>query len=720
MNDSISSGKRKEEINKISKTIKQDGLIFMLKEEDETADVIGHDDDVKGDILIPRSIICESKEYIINGLLKDSFNNSRSIRSIRFPSDSELQIIESGTFSESNIESISIPSSILKIEDGWCHLSSLKKVTIIPTTKQQNISYCNDDESVIVGKTDVNKDEYDVLLFVNRDVKKVTIPPNIKQIASFAFNRSLIESIVIPPQITRIGPGAFSGCFQLRRVEIAPDSSLQEIEDNVFQCCSIESIFIPPHVKRIGEEAFIGSKRLKDVNLSKESELQIIGKDAFTNTSIESFNVPRHVTQICERAFSLCKKLKCVDFDVNSELQTIQPELFAWSSIEKLTIPSSVCNFESGWCNGLFDLKKVVISPNNHYFMNVNDKMIIGKSDLSSDDYDVLLFVSHGIEKVVIPSFIKQISDFSFSNSSIKSILIPSHVKRICKSAFSGCKQLEFVEFEKNSELETIEDLVFEGSSINRLKIPSSVINFSDEWCKGANQLVDIEVFQSKQNNNNIKCDDCKILFGKTNKESDDFDVLLFAGRDIKTLIIPPSIKIIASFAFTESSIESVFVSSQLIRIFKNAFCSCENLRRIEIPFDSKLQFIDDEAFTSTSIESIFIPRFVTRIGYNAFGFCSNLRRIEIPPDSMLQEIGYLAFMSSGIDSIYIPSHVTRICESPFIDCKNLNIIEFDENAEMELIDIKKINYGQNKNKINMIPTLIRSRAIMNPISTTL
>ena len=718
MNDKISSGKRKEEINKNSKTIKQDGLIYMLKEEDETADVIGHDDDVKGDILIPRSIIYESKEYIISGLLKDSFNNSRSIRSIRFPPDSELQIIESGTFSESDIESISIPSSILKIEDGWCRLSLPKKVTIIPTTKQQNISYCNDDESVIVGKTDNNKDEYDVLLFVNRDVKKVTIPPNIKQIASFAFSRSLIESIVIPPQITRIGRGAFSCCFQLQRVEISPDSSLQEIEDNVFQCCSIESIFIPPHVKRIGEEAFIGCKRLKDVNLSKESELQIIGKDAFTNTSIESFNVPRHVTQICERAFSLCKKLKCIDFDVNSELQTIQPELFAWSSIEKLTIPSSVCNFESGWCNGLFDLKKVVISPNNHYFMNIDDKMIIGKSDLNSDDYDVLLFVSQGIEKVVIPSFIKQISDFSFSNSLIKSILIPSHVKRICKSAFSGCKQLEFVEFEKNSELETIEDLVFEDSSIKRLKIPSCVMNFSDEWCKGANQLVDIEVFQSKQNNNNIniKCDDCKILCGKTNKESDDFDVLLFAGRDIKTLITPPSIKIIAPFAFSESSIESVFVSAQLIRISKNAFCSCEDLRRIEIPFDSKLQFIDDEAFASTSIESIFIPRFVTRIGYNAFGFCSKLRRIEIPPDSMLQEIGYLAFRSSGIDSIYIPSHVTRICEFPFIDCKNLNIMEFDENTEMELIDIKKINYCQNKNKINLIQTLIRGSAIIKTI----
>ena len=77
------------------------------------------------------------------------------------------------------------------------------------------------------------------------------------------------------------------------------------------------------------------------------------------------------------------------------------------------------------------------------------EKFIIGKSNLNSKNFDVLLIAPKDMKSVKIPSFIKIISEYAFYESSIESIYIPSNVTHICDHAFSICLSLKKLNLQK-------------------------------------------------------------------------------------------------------------------------------------------------------------------------------------------------------------------------------------------------------------------------------
>lgn len=68
---------------------------------------------------------------------------------------------------------------------------------------------------------------------------------------------------------------------------------------------------------------------------------------------------------------------------------------------------------------------------------------------------------------------------------------------------------------------------------------------------------------------------DNKYLIGKSDAKKDEFDILLFACRDIEKISIPSNIKTISSCAFNH----------------------CHKLAKVEIPNNSKLEKIGSKAF---------------------------------------------------------------------------------------------------------------------------
>lgn len=89
------------------KSVRQNGLITLLNEEDQTAGVIGNDSS-SGDIFIPKSVKYENQEFVVKKIMRKSLNNSDSINSVQFASDSDFNIIENEAFSNSSIKSITI------------------------------------------------------------------------------------------------------------------------------------------------------------------------------------------------------------------------------------------------------------------------------------------------------------------------------------------------------------------------------------------------------------------------------------------------------------------------------------------------------------------------------------------------------------------------------------------------------------------------------------
>ena len=113
------------------------------------------------------------------------------------------------------------------------------------------------------------------------------------------------------------------------------------------------------------------------------------------------------VVCIKEGSFQNSTKIRSIHLPVDSKVEKIEKNAFADSSIESIFISSSVTCLSEGWCKGTSKLKKVKIMPKNKYFICFDNDMILGKSDIQSQNYDIILFVNRDIKKIKIPSFVK-------------------------------------------------------------------------------------------------------------------------------------------------------------------------------------------------------------------------------------------------------------------------------------------------------------------------
>lgn len=115
-------------------------------------------------------------------------------------------------------------------------------------------------------------------------------------------------------------------------------------------------------------------------------------------------------------------------------------------------------------------------------------KMILSKSNINSDVFDVVNFVSKDCTEITIPSNIKLIGADSFAYCNIDTIFIPKSVTRICEMAFNDCNASSIV-FEKDSDLQIIDYGAFDTYSIKYFNLPGKIkyldlnsFNDSEEW----------------------------------------------------------------------------------------------------------------------------------------------------------------------------------------------------------------------------------------------
>lgn len=658
------------------------GLIFKLNIENSTAQII-RSKNAKGNIFIPSSIFHNSHKYILTCITSKSFENNVHIKSIEFPPNSELRIIESDAFINSSLEAISIPATVNELQEGWCKGTS--KLTKINLSKE-NPNFKLYNQRFLMSKNE--KNEFENIIFANRDVKEAQIPNFIKHIKPFAFYE----------------------CEQLNKIEFSDDSLLETIEKESFSYSSIEKIKIPSTVKKIGDGCFSWCEKLEIVEFGENSNLLSIGKIAFYQSSLKFISLPSSLERICDSAFVWCHFLKSIQFPDDSELRSIENYAFYGSAIESVSIPSKVEDLKEFWCKNTPQLNKICISKNNKKFFYYENKMLIGKSDLNSDIFDVLFFVNRDVDSVLIPSFIKKIGSFAFAHcqnlkeiefeensnltsiekgafasSLIESITIPKHVKVIGEEAFIRCYRLKKIEFAKDSELQIIEKHAFKDSMITSISIPSTVEELQDGWCDGTSKLTNVAISPKNCHFKYLDSDN-KIIIGKnkSDKCQDEYENIIFANRDVKEALVPSYIKHIKPFAFYQ----------------------CSHLKKISFSDDSLLETIDSESFSFSKIESIKIPSTVRIINDSSFNCCCKLNRCEFSPNSELQKIGKDSFWSSFLKTIKIPAGVKTIEEGTFSNCKNIKNIEFEKDSKLKLIDKKAFAYSSIK--AISIPPLVK------------
>lgn len=310
------------------------------------------------------------------------------------------------------------------------------------------------------------------------------------------------------------------------------------------------------------------------------------------------------------------------------------------SSLTHITLSSSVKNLEEGWCCGTADLIEVKICLDNPYFKLYDDKLVLGKSNKEQENFNVLVFCPRDVKTLTLPDFIEIIDPF----------------------AFEGCLKLQKLIIQTESKLRIIKKYALAHKSITTITFPSKLTEVEEGWCRCTKKLINFNV---SPENPYFKSYDNKFILGKSNKEQDNFDVLVFCPRDVVKLTLPDFVEIIGPFAFN----------------------NCEKIGEIIISNESKLRIIEESSFCNSKIKSIYFSPHLTKICEKAFYNCNFLKDIQVDDNCELSFIGKNAFSNTSIESFKVPLNLTIIEESAFDSCIKLKQVEIPNNSKLQVIE---------------------------------
>lgn len=187
-----------------------------------------------------------------------------------------------------------------------------------------------------------------------------------------------------------------------------------------------------------------------------------------------------------------------------------------------------------------------------------------------------------------------------------------------------------------------------------------------------------------------------------------------FSGKhDIKSVLLPSTLKTISSYAFFSSSITAVTIPEGVEKIGENAFLCCNSLTSVTLP--KSITKLDDGAFSTCTkltyiklpenlkvlpsiiggcekLESIDLPQSITEIRSMSFANCSSLKTVKLP--KLITNIPIFCFENCrSLKSVYIGKNVTKIESNAFQNCESLTDIYFEgSKADKEKITIGNEN----------------------------
>jgi len=223
-----------------------------------------------------------------------------------------LKAIPEMAFSESSIESLVIPSSVLGIWAGaFSGCSSLTSITIpdsVSSIENGAFYQCSSLTSITIP------DSVEIIragAFSESGLTSITIPDSVSSIENGAFSKcSSLTSITIPSSVSFIGDEAFSECSSLTSAILG--EGLASTGNGVFSgCSSLISITIPDSVKSIGNGAFYQCSSLTSITIP--DSVVIIGTMAFSEcSSLTSAILGEGLGLIADQAFSGCSSLTSI------------------------------------------------------------------------------------------------------------------------------------------------------------------------------------------------------------------------------------------------------------------------------------------------------------------------------------------------------------------------------------------------------------------------
>lgn len=325
-------------------------------------------------------------------------------------------------FKESGLQSITIPSSVTTMGGNVfeeCH-SLTSAVIGAPNTGDRTFHGCNNLTTVTIQNS-VTTIGTSAFADCN-SLTSITIPNNVTAINADAFARTGLISVTIPSGVTSISNQTFKDCKALKSVTI-PDGVTSIGNSAFYGCSSLTSVTIPDSVTSIGVSAFAVSG-VKNITIS--NSVTSIGNYAFESCkSLVSVEIPDSVTSIGQRAFGNCSILENVS--IPSKVTYIGDGAFVECKMSSVTIPGTVTSIGEMTFFDCGNLSKVVIEEG---------VVSIGRSAFSTCEK---------LTDITLPNSVITLGDSAFSYCAMTSIRLPDNLASIGYNTFGNCSNLTSV-----------------------------------------------------------------------------------------------------------------------------------------------------------------------------------------------------------------------------------------------------------------------------------
>lgn len=461
---------------------------------------------------------------------------------------------------------------------------------------------------------------------------------------------SVLETLVIPNSVKKMGQGIFAGCTRLTSISmpcyentfnfmwLCTDASKNSIS-------SSDDIFLPPvHTINItggtaipgqmfyiwGEAEETFRSTLKTLTIS--DSITSIGQDAFGSCPDEIFEEENGIKYIGKWAIA-CS-------DVNFSLRDDTIGIASWAlvdqsgdydefddSITKFTVPASIKHLSAmSLLVSPYITEYEVESGNNEYC--AVDGVVYTKNMDTLVQYPI----AKAQETFVFPQSVKNISPSAFYGSQIKKVILPNGITEISAGAFSDC-MLE--EISIPNSVTKIGEYAFSHTNLETIILPEKITEIPN----GA-----------------------------------------FSGSKLSSITIPSTVTKIGDIAFSDCrSLTSITLPEDVTEIGDGAFDYCDSLTSITLP-EGVTEIADRAFYHCDKLASIKIPDGVTKIGKSAFDQCYNLKYVELPEG--LKRIEDSAFYVSSLLSITLPKSLTYIGDDAFTGC---SIVEVVNNSSLHI-----------------------------------
>ena len=306
--------------------------------------------------------------------------------------------------------------------------------------------------------------------FDRTGLETLVLPEGVTFLGGNAFGHAKLKSVSLPSTVAKMtatneksDANPFAFCENLEEIYVAEGNKayksdgncVMRREDNTlvvgckaskipsytehigrfaFQGAALESVALPEGVTSIGDYAFAHNDRLKEITLPQS--LTSIGKYAFLwCAALESIALPDGVTSVGNNAFSTCISLK------------------------ELALGAELLNAGCGLTEFCVALEKITVSENNESFSDegncltrkADNTVIAGcassKIPAGTEQIGEYAFCGQTqLGAIDFPDGLKNIGHYAFSCTGLKELKLPRGLQRIGVSAFANCIELEYVQ----------------------------------------------------------------------------------------------------------------------------------------------------------------------------------------------------------------------------------------------------------------------------------